>query len=104
MIEQNLSPMEIPDQSPGGRRAWVCLATAGFPQPSGLVDFSRVGFCANENEALVLMGFRCGDLCGAGRLYILAMGEASWKIEETRMGRMSWAACGAQGSRYQSQR
>jgi hypothetical protein len=47
--------------------------------------FSRVGFDANEDRALVSMGFRCDDLCGAGGLYLLAKEEGSWKDREALM-------------------
>ena len=56
-----------------------------YPKVSGIVSFSRVGFAVNEDEALVLMGFRCGDLCGAGGLYLLAREEGSWKVQESLM-------------------
>jgi hypothetical protein len=56
-----------------------------YPEASGVVIFSRVGFGANEDEALVLMGYRCGDLCGAGGLYLLIKEEGSWKIRESLM-------------------
>jgi hypothetical protein len=54
-----------------------------YPEASGVVSFSRVGFGANEDEALVLMGYVCGDLCGAGGLYLLVKEEGSWKIQES---------------------
>jgi hypothetical protein len=53
-----------------------------YPEASGIVIFSRVGFGANGDEALALMGYRCGDLCGAGGLYLLAKEEGNWKIQE----------------------
>jgi hypothetical protein len=56
-----------------------------YPEASGVVVFSRVGFGANEDEALVLMGYRCGDLCGAGGLYVLVKEEGSWKVQEALM-------------------
>jgi hypothetical protein len=60
-----------------------------YPEASGVVIFSRVGFGANEDEALVLMGYRCGDLCGAGGLYLLSREEGGWKIQEALMVWMS---------------
>jgi hypothetical protein len=39
--------------------------------------------------ALVEMGFRCGDLCGAGGLYLLVKEEGSWKVQEALMEWMS---------------
>jgi hypothetical protein len=52
-----------------------------YPEANGVVSFSRVGFGEKEDEALVLMGFVCGDLCGAGGLYLLVKEEGSWKIQ-----------------------
>ena len=56
-----------------------------YPEASGVVIFSRVGFGANEDEALVLMGYRCGDLCGAGGLYLLVKEDGNWKVQEELM-------------------
>ena len=58
---------------------------ATYPEAGGLVMFSRVGFGANEDRALVVMGFRCPGLCGAGGLYLLAKEEGSWKVIDTLM-------------------
>jgi hypothetical protein len=58
---------------------------AKYPEAEGIVIFSRVGFGANEDQALVEMGFRCGDLCGSGGLYLLAKEDGAWKIEEALM-------------------
>ena len=60
-----------------------------YPEASGIVSFSRVGFGANEDMALVEMGYRCGDLCGAGGLYLLVKEEGSWKVQEALMEWMS---------------
>jgi hypothetical protein len=56
-----------------------------YPKASGVVSFSRVGFDANEGEAVVLMGYVCGDLCAAGGLYLLVKEEGNWKIRESLM-------------------
>jgi len=56
-----------------------------YPEASGVVIFSRVGFGANGEEALVLMGYRCGDLCGAGGLYLLVKEDGNWKVQEELM-------------------
>jgi hypothetical protein len=58
---------------------------ARYPEASGLVIFSRVGFDANEDKALATMGYRCGDLCGAGGLYLLVKEDGSWKVQEELM-------------------
>jgi hypothetical protein len=56
-----------------------------YPGAEGVVLFSRVGFGANEDQALVSMGFRCGDLCGAGGLYLLVKEEGTWKFQRALM-------------------
>lgn len=56
-----------------------------YPEASGIVFFSRVGFGASEDDALVLMGYRCGDLCGSGGLYRLAKEDGSWKVQGALM-------------------
>jgi hypothetical protein len=56
-----------------------------YPEASGIVSFSRVGFGANEDEALVEMAYLCGDLCGSGGLYLLVKENGTWKIQESLM-------------------
>jgi hypothetical protein len=56
-----------------------------YPEARGIVFFSRVGFGANGDDALVTMGFRCGDLCGAGGLYVLAKEDGSWQVQDALM-------------------
>jgi hypothetical protein len=58
---------------------------AKYPGASGFVTFSRVGFDAEADEALVDMGYRCGDLCGAGGLYLLVKEDGNWKVQEALM-------------------
>jgi hypothetical protein len=58
---------------------------AKYPGASGFVLFSRVGFNADGDEAIASMGYRCGDLCGAGGLYILVKEDGNWKVRETLM-------------------
>ena len=62
---------------------------AKYPEARGLLFFSRVGFDANEDKALVSMGFRCGDLCGAGGFYLLVKENGSWTFQEALMEWMS---------------
>jgi hypothetical protein len=59
----------------------------GYPGASGVVTFSRVGFSADGDEAVALIGYRCGDLCGSGGLYILVKEDGNWKVQE---GLMMW--------------
>ena len=73
-----------------GGSVWVRFQDR-YPQAGGVVSFSRVGFGANQDEALVLMGYRCGDLCGTGGLYLLAKEEGGWKIQESLIVWISWS-------------
>jgi hypothetical protein len=72
-IEQDyvMMPQEVFDEillKKGSR--WTDFETK-YPGAGGFFIFSRVGFNAGGDEALVDMGYRCGDLCGAGGLYFL---------------------------------
>jgi hypothetical protein len=58
---------------------------AEYPEAGGLITFSRVSFDAKGDEALALFGFRCGDLCGAGGLYLLVREDGNWRVQETLM-------------------
>jgi hypothetical protein len=60
-----------------------------YPGASGVVTFSRVAFAAERDTALALMGFRCGDLCGAGGLYLLVKEGGEWKVQGALYGWMS---------------
>ncbi len=86
-IEQDyvLMPQEVFDQILGRKGARWTDFEAKYPGASGFILFSRVGFNADGDEALADMGFRCGDLCGAGGLYLLVKEDGNWKVQETLM-------------------
>jgi hypothetical protein len=86
-IEQDyvLMPQEDFDQLFLRKGARWTDFEAKYPGASGFILFSRVGFNADGDEALADMGFRCGDLCGAGGLYVLVREDGSWKVQETLM-------------------
>jgi hypothetical protein len=50
-----------------------------------MILFSRVGFDEKGEKALAEFGFRCGDLCGAGGIYLLVKEDGSWKVQEELM-------------------
>ena len=56
-----------------------------YPEAGGMIIFSRVGFDKKEEKALAEFGFRCGDLCGAGGIYLLVKKDGNWKVQETLM-------------------
>jgi hypothetical protein len=86
-IEQDyvLMPQEVFDQILGRKGARWTDFEAKYPGASGFILFSRVGFNADGDEALADMGYRCGDLCGAGGLYLLVKEDGNWKVQETLM-------------------
>ena len=83
-IEQDyvLMPQEVFDEILGRRGSQWTDFEAKYPGASGFVLFSRVGFNADGDEALADMGYRCGDLCGAGGLYLLVKEDGNWKVQE----------------------
>jgi hypothetical protein len=86
-IEQDyvLMPQEVFDEILGRRGSRWTDFEARYPEASGFILFSRVGFNADGDQALADMGYRCGDLCGAGGLYLLVKEEGTWKVQETLM-------------------
>jgi hypothetical protein len=86
-VEQDyvLMPQEEFDKILGRKGARWTDFEARYPGGSGMIVFSRVGFNADGDEALVSMGYRCGDLCGAGGLYLLVKEEGTWKVQDTLM-------------------
>ena len=60
-----------------------------YPGAEGLINFSRVGFSEDGGTALVEMGFRCWDLCGAGGLYLFTKEGDEWVFEKELMVWMS---------------
>jgi hypothetical protein len=63
---------------------WTTFQEA-YPEAGGMIIFSRVGFDEKGEKALAEFGFRCGDLCGAGGLYLLVREDGSWKVQEELM-------------------
>lgn len=49
-----------------------------FPDSSGYVIFSAVGFNSEKTIALVYVDYRCGGLCGSSRYYILEKHDGHW--------------------------
>ena len=86
-VEQDyvMMPQEVFDEIFRKKGSLWTDFEAKYPGASGFVTFSRVGFNADGDEALAEMGYRCGDLCGAGGLYILVKEDGNWKVQETLM-------------------
>ncbi len=52
-----------------------------FPDSSGIIGLSRVGFNNENNKALVYFEIGCGALCGNGYHAWLSKGIFGWKVE-----------------------
>ena len=72
--EQELT--EIFDQENG----WEQFYRA-YPESSGLITFSRVGFNRQHNQALVYLGIQSDYLAGRGYLILLTKENDHWNIE-----------------------
>jgi hypothetical protein len=53
-----------------------------YPNSSGIIFFSKVGFNAEMNQAFLYAGRQCGGLCGAGQYILLVKEESVWKIKQ----------------------
>jgi hypothetical protein len=56
-----------------------------YPKSSGIWSFSRVGYNAAANEALVYVVHSCGMLCGTGHLYLLTKQNEKWMVKDRLM-------------------
>ena len=50
-----------------------------YPDSSGYITFSRVGFNSNETKALIYRRTNCGGLCGYGGYILLSKDNGTWK-------------------------
>jgi hypothetical protein len=51
-----------------------------FPNSSGILSFSNVGFNQQYNQALVYVAHSCGGLCGEGDFVLLRKVNGKWEI------------------------
>src|SRR5215510_5847795 len=51
-----------------------------YPQSSGVIDMSNVGFNAELNQALVYTRRWGGGLCGAGHIVLLSKDDQGWRV------------------------
>jgi hypothetical protein len=75
---------EYDELFPRGGAKWDEFYTR-YPEARGYLMFSRVGFDAGEDTALVEMGFRCGPGCAAGGLYLLVKEAGTWVVQGALM-------------------
>jgi hypothetical protein len=53
-----------------------------YPQAAGVFVFSRAGLNAARDQALVSIGYYCGDLCAEGGVYLMAKEDGVWRVEQ----------------------
>lgn len=56
-----------------------------FPDSGGFIKFSRVGFDAKRNLALIFVSHHCGGRCASGTYIILEKESNEWKIKEEHL-------------------
>ena len=56
-----------------------------FPEASGIIALSRVGFSPNLREAIVSSSYVCGMLCGTSWRYILRKKRGKWEVVDVRI-------------------
>ncbi len=53
-----------------------------YPNSSGIIQISRVGFNSNQTQAIVYYGYQRGLLWGEGYLIYLTKDEGKWMVRE----------------------
>jgi len=53
-----------------------------FPNSSGVITFSRVGFSPDGKQAIFLESHGCGPLCGSGSYVIMRKDDTGWATEK----------------------
>lgn len=64
-----------------GCTGW-CKFHENYPDASGFIRFSSVGFDRMGTQALVCVSHGCGGLCGSGGYVVLAKQGEEWKIQK----------------------
>jgi len=72
------------DRKKGNRDGWKAFYEK-HPNAAGYWQFSRPGYDASADEALVYVSHSCGWLCGTGHLYLLAKQNGHWKVKNRVM-------------------
>ena len=60
---------------------WWRRFYARYPDSSGIINFSHIGFDDQMNQALVVTGRSCGGLCGAGYFVLLKKDHGLWSVQ-----------------------
>jgi len=53
-----------------------------YPDSTGLIFFSKVGFSSDHNQAMLYAGRQCGGLCGSGSYLLLNKRNGKWVVEK----------------------
>jgi hypothetical protein len=53
-----------------------------YPNSSGYLSFSRVGFNADKTVAIFFSRMSCGTLCASGDYYVLEKVDGAWKVKD----------------------
>ncbi len=61
-------------------RAWSKFY-AKYPNSSGIINFSNIGFNRSMTQAIVSTGRGCGGLCGAGYFVLLTKKDGVWMVD-----------------------
>jgi hypothetical protein len=54
---------------------------AKYPNSTGILFFSKVGFNSKKTQAFIYAGRQCGGLCGLGKYILLEKKGSTWSIE-----------------------
>ena len=63
-----------------------------YPNSSGWIELSAVGFNADKTVAVVYMGHHCGGLCGSGGFHVLQKKDGKWAPLTWKGSSCSWEA------------
>ncbi len=77
--EEQIESLFKQDLGKGWERYW-----RQYPNATGLLAFSRVGFDKAHNKAYVHARETCGGLCGDGYSFVLEKINGSWQVKEKK--------------------
>ena len=63
-----------------------------YPDSSGWMELSAVGFNVEKTVAVVYMGHHCGPLCGGGGFHILEKKDGKWVALDWKGSSCAWAS------------
>jgi hypothetical protein len=63
----------------GATRYWRKFSQR-FPKVLGVATFTRIGYSEDGTQALVLIDFSCGAMCGEGNIVMLRKADSVWRV------------------------